>query len=210
MPIRDARGLRWPALILGAALVIYGSAFIVLRWYDWRALSLPIELKPGVTTRSPEFRVDQKTRYLVALEVERNIPFDELNCLLGESISRQPCSTKSVVDIQWTLMSGSKEMGSGASRNQKGGGYGPTITKTLGGFEGSPRTPYVLQVTSSIDGSALAPANPRIVVQVHPMDYKGHFVIAQLMAMAAMVIAVIGVIWLLFWAVRAYVVPRKA
>lgn len=209
MPIRNAKGLRWPALILGAALVIYGSAFSVLRWYDWRALTLPVDLKPG-TTSSPEFRVDQKTRYLVELEVERNIPFDELNCLLGESTSRRPCAVKSVVDIQWTMMSGSKEIASGASRNEKGGGYGPTITKTLGRFEGSPRTPYVLKVASLMDGSALASANPRIVVQVHPMDYKGYFVIAQLMAMGAMGIAVIGGIWLLIWAVRAYVVPRKA
>jgi hypothetical protein len=209
VPIRNARGLRWPALILGAALVIYGSAFIVLRWYDWRALAVPVDLKPGTIT-SPEFRVDQKTRYLVELEVERNIPFDELNCLLGESISRKPCSVKPVVDIQWTLMSGSKEIASGASRDEKGGGYGPTITKTLGRFEGSPRTPYVLKMASLMDGSALAPANPRIVVQVHPIDYKGHFVIAQLIAMAAMGVAVIGVIWLLIWAVRAYVVPRKA
>jgi hypothetical protein len=161
-------------------------------------------------TRSPEFRVDQKTSYLVELEVDRKIPFDELNCLLGESISQKPCAVKSVVDIQWVLMNGFKEIASGTSRNEKGGGYGPTITKTLGRFEGSPRTPYVLQVTSLMDGSALTPAGPRIVVQVHPMNYKGYFVVAQLMAMLAMGIAVIGGIWLLIWAVRAYVVPRKA
>ena len=209
MPIRNVRALRWPGVILGAALVIYGSAFTVLRWYDWTALSLPIDLKPGMT-RSPEFRVDQKTSYLVELEVDRKIPFDELNCLLGESISQKPCAVKSVVDIQWVLMNGFKEIASGTSRNEKGGGYGPTITKTLGRFEGSPRTPYVLQVTSLMDGSALTPAGPRIVVQVHPMNYKGYFVVAQLMAMLAMGIAVIGGIWLLIWAVRAYVVPRKA
>jgi hypothetical protein len=107
-------------------------------------------------------------------------------------------------------MSGSKEIASGASRNERGGGYGPTITKLLGRFQGSPRTPYVLKVASLVDGSALAPANPRIIVEVHPIDYKGYFVVAQLMAMAAMGIAAIGLIWLLIWAVRAYVLPRKA
>lgn len=83
MPIRNSNGLRWPAALLCTALIIYGSAFVLVRWYDSRALTLPIDLKPG-TTRSPEFHVDQKVNYLVELEVERNIPFNELNCLLGQ------------------------------------------------------------------------------------------------------------------------------
>ena len=195
--------------ILCVALVLYGSALVVLRWYDWRVVTLPLDLKPG-TIQSPEFRVDQTTRYLIELEVDRNIPFDELNCLLGQSLPRKPCSVMPVVDIQWTLMTGAKTIASGASRNESGGGYGPTITKTLGRFDGSPRIPYILQLTSLIDGSKLAAANPRIVVQVHPMDYKGHFVIAQIMAMLAMGVGVVGAIWLLIWAVRAYVAPRKA
>ena len=206
MPIRDAKGLRWPALILGAALAIFASALVVSNWYQWRILALPVDLKLGVT-RSAEFRVDQNVNYLVELEVERNIPFDELNCMIGES--RKPCSVKPV-DIHWRLLNGPKEMAAGSSGNQTGGGYGTTITKTLGRFEGSPRTPYTLEVISFVDGSALAPANPRIVVQVHPMDYKGHYVIAQLMVMGAIGIAAGGLIWLLVWGVRAYVVPRKS
>jgi hypothetical protein len=209
LPIRNAKGLRWPALILGAAVILYGAAFVVLRWYNWTPLTLPLDLKPGLI-RSQEFRVDQKTRYLVELEVDRSIPFNQLNCLLGESIPPKPCSVKSVIDIEWTLLSGSKEVASGASRNERGGGYGPTITKTLGSFDAVPHTPYVLLITSLMDGSALAQANPRIVVEVHPTHYKGYFVIAQLMAMIAMGIAAIGFIWLLIWLVRAYLFPRKA
>ena len=109
VPIRDPKGLLWPMLLFGLALVVYLSAFVVLRWYDWTVLTLPVDLKPGVV-RSSEFRVDQKVNYLVELEVERNIPFDDLNCMFGESsYSRKGCAAiKSVVDLQWTLFSGSK------------------------------------------------------------------------------------------------------
>lgn len=60
-----------------------------------------------------------------------------------------------------------------------------------------------------MDGSALAPANPRIVVQVHPSEYKSRVASAQLMVMAAMGIAGIGIIWLIVWGVRTYVGSRK-
>lgn len=207
--ITNLKGLRRPAWTLATALLICGFAFIVARWFDWKPLILPVDLRPGVT-RSPEFRVSREVRYVVTLEVDHNISTDKLYCLLGGVPWRPPCAGDSVVDIQWTLWSGSQEIASGDSRNAGGASPGSTVTRTFGQFEGSPGTAYVLEVVSMLDGSALAATNPRIVVQVHPDVTKDYHVVFLLVAPFVLPIVLFGVMLLTIWAVGACVRWTKA
>lgn len=206
--IHNAEGLRRLAWLLATLLLISVSAFILARRSDSRALTLPVALGPW-TTWSPEFRVNQEARYLVSLEVDRSISSSYLYCLLGGVPFRPPCSIESVVDIQWTLRNGSREVISGSSRNESGFAFGSTVTRTIGQFEGTPGTPYILGFTSMLDGSALAPANPRIVVQVHPEVTKGLFAIGPFVLAFAIPVVGLVVIWLTIWVASAYARPTR-
>lgn len=190
--------LRRPAWILGAALLIYGAGFTIADWFGSGFLTLPVDLQPGVT-QSAKFRVGPATRYLVELQVERNIPGDDLLCLLGGVPFRPPCAVDSVVDIQWTLRSGSQQIASGSSRNETSMGFGSTVKKTIGQFEGSLGSEYVLEIMSMSDGSALAAANPRVVVRFPPDFAKGFFIFAPVIAFVASAIAVFGLVWFINW-----------
>jgi hypothetical protein len=193
-----------------AVLLICGVVYLATGWFDWRRLTLPIDLRSGVLTRSPEFRVRLDTRYVVAIEVERNVLNDDLLCLLGGVPFRPPCSVESVVDMDWTLWGGSQKIASGSSRNERGWGFGSTIKRTIGQFEGSSGTPYVLEVVSRLNASALAAANPRIVVDVNPGVTKDYYVSALLVAVVLAPAAGLGVMWLIIWAVLgAFVWPKS-
>lgn len=195
--------LRRPVWILVAALLIYGTGFTIAGWFGSGFLTLPVDLEPGVA-QSAKFRVGPATRYVVELQVERNILSDDLLCLLGGVPFRPPCTIDSVVDIQWTLRSGSQQIASGSSRNETSMGFGSTVTKTIGQFEGSLGAEYVLEVVSLSDGSALAAGNPRIVVRFPPDFSKGFFIFAPLIAFVASAVAVFGLVWFIIWALGAY------
>lgn len=201
--------LRRPALILVAALLIYGAGFTIAGWFGSGFLTLPVDLQPGVA-QSARFRVGPATRYLVELQVERNIPSDDLLCLLGGVPFRPPCAIEPVLDIQWTLRSGLQQIASGSSRNETSMGFGSTVTKTIGQFEGSLGSEYVLEIVSMSDGSALAAANPRIVVGFPPDFSKGFFIFAPLMAFVASAIAVFGLVWFVNLAAGVYARSTKS
>jgi len=209
--IRTATGvkrLRRPAWILATALLLFGFGSIVAGWFRSGFLTLPVDLQPGIV-QSASFRVGPATRYLVELQVERNILKDDLYCLLGGVQFRPPCTIDSVVEIQWTLWSGSQQIAYGSSRDESSMGLGSKITKTIGQFEGALGAEYVLEVVSVLDGSALAAANPRIVVGFPPDYSKGFFILAPLIAFVASAIAVFSFIWLTIEVVGAYARPKK-
>ena len=53
------------------------------------------------------------------------------------------------------------------------------MSRVIGSFQGRRGNEYVLEVESLRDGSALAPAKPRIVVRVHPLSAKSYLVAGQ-------------------------------
>lgn len=185
--------------MLAAALILCGSTVILARWFNWTPLALPVDLKPG-TTRSPEFRVTREAPYLVTLEVDRSIPTNRLYCLLGGVPWQPPCAGDPTMEIHWTLWNGSQQVASGNSQNAGGWNSDSTVTRSFGQFNGSPGTGYVLEVTSMLDGSALAAARPRIVVQIRPDVTKGYHVAFLLGAPFALTFLVFGALWLVSWA----------
>lgn len=193
MLFRNIKGLGWPALIVGSIVAFYMALTISGRGGEYRVLEFAVDLKPGAIT-SPEFRVGMKGHYEIILEAECNLPLDELNCLLGSQTALYE-SSQSVVDMEWILTSGNSVVASGASRNEKGGGGGDRAFRTLGWFDGLPRTPYVLKVNILRDGSALAPANPRIAVTLGSEDFLNLIIIPRVRTTFITVIAVIVTVW---------------
>lgn len=201
-------GLVLPMLVLGVAAAGYVHALAKLR-VDWRALELPVDLRPGVV-RSTEFDVDFELEHMVLLEVERNLPFELLCCLLGESMDQADCGVDSAVDMEWTLRRGSQLVATGSSRDRVGGGFGTTITKGLGMFAASQDTTYTLEIVTAKDGSILAPTRPRVVVEVAHWYEKDYFFGAAIQRDLSLMLGALGVSWLSLWGLRTYARSRRA
>ena len=69
-------------IFIGVAVAVYAVWGV---WLFTRAdvpVDLPIMMAIG-DVRTPEFKVNLSTTYLIEVEVQKKIPFDTLNCLLG-------------------------------------------------------------------------------------------------------------------------------
>lgn len=180
---------RWRTWLLAAALPASGILVLAAGLFDGRALTFPVTLVPG-TISAPSFRVTRGVRYVVLLEADRNIPSLELECLMGQVPHHLPCPIDPVVGVQWTLWRGSQEVASGTSRNAVPEHRPDRVTMLIGQFEANFGSRYVLELVPLLDGSALAAANPRVVVQYHPEVTKGFHIFAPLIAFATGIAAI--------------------
>ncbi|MDQ2639873.1 MAG: hypothetical protein M3Y79_04760 [Pseudomonadota bacterium] len=194
-----ARRRTW---LLAAALPFAGIAILAVGSFNGRALEFPIALVPG-TTWAPSFRVTRGVRYVVLLELDRTIPFRELECLLGQGALRPPCIIEPVVSVGWKLRHGAQEVASGTSHQGMSAVGQDRVAMLIGQFEATAWSKYVLELDPLLDGSALAATNPRVVVQFHPEVSKGFRVFAPLIAfltgIAAIPLALLGLGALAGW-----------
>ena len=94
-------------------------------------------------------------------------------------------------------MSSNSVVASGSSRNEEGGAMGGGhVSRIIGRFDGLPQTPYVLEINILRDGSALAPAKPRIVLELHKDDLIREIIFPRLKAYLITAIAAIIFAWL--------------
>jgi len=116
--------------------------------------------------------------------------------MLGMSIFPERChGLPSLIDISWRVTGNGKTAAEGNSVNYKGGGWGPTVQRQIGTFRASKGSAYTLDLVVNKDAGSLNVANPKIVVAVHPAEYKGNVVTGQLIGMAAILFALIGLIF---------------
>src|SRR5712692_6203125 len=92
--------------VIVAGLALYGGRLLWSETRTWVPVSMPISLRGG-HVRTREFKVNLKALYIVEIEVEKKIPYETLNCLLGiEDINPDKCkNTASVVNVSWVLSS---------------------------------------------------------------------------------------------------------
>ena len=201
------RDIRWPTGLMAVAFGLLAIAYLVSSWNDPRPLLLSVPIQPGVVQSTP-FQVDQTLPYLIELEVDRLLPFNELQCLLGEQPADQDCSgSPDTVRLEWRIFQASKPVASGVSRPKSGAGYGPTLEKTLGTFDAERGVRYTLEVSVLRSLERLRPANPRVVVQLHPIHTKGAYVLSAALGYVALPLLLGAGIWLL---VRVFTLRSRA
>jgi|HubBroStandDraft_2_1064218.scaffolds.fasta_scaffold193379_2 hypothetical protein len=189
-------------ILIGLAVAVYAAWGVWLATRTEVPVSLPITMAIG-HIRTPEFKVNLNTTYLIEIEVQKKIPFDTLNCLLGLGMSDtssalQECPDKpSVLNASWKLTSNGQMVARGSSDDERFGDWGSdSISRQLGRFQSQSGRRYVLDVDVLADGSALAPGNPRLKVQVHPGVYEDDAVWSAILLLVVGVLALIGVILL--------------
>lgn len=175
-------------------------------------LQMPISMIVG-HVHSREFKVNLSESYLIEIEVEKKIPFDTLNCLLGMHMG--PTSTEigdcpnrpSVVKAAWSLTSQGQVVASGSSDDYRSGIWAnDTISRELGHFQGGNGRRYTLDVNILADGSILAVGNPELVVEVVPDFNEGIMIWSTILFLGSALLVLIGVIVL----VIAYSKDRRA
>jgi len=185
-------------VLVAGGIALYGT------WAAWlatranRPVDLPISMAVG-HVRTREFKVNLKALYTIEIEVQKKIPFDTLNCLLGTGMSStssalQECPDRpSVLKASWTLTSDRQIVASGSSNDFRSGSWtNDSISRILGNFHSENGRRYVLDVDVLADGSSLAPGNPRLKVEVHPMFYEDVIVGEAAVVLTALVLVVTG------------------
>jgi hypothetical protein len=178
-------------------------------WVLWlttrtdRPVNIPMSMAIG-HVRTSEFKLNMSAPYTIGIEVQKTIPFDTLNCLLGMAMARastalEECPDRpSVVKASWVLTSDGQTVAQGSSDDYRGGAWmNDSISRELGHFESQSGLRYVLDVSVLADGSSLALGNPRLKVEVHPGVYEGYLFWSAILFLAAAVLVVVGIILLI-------------
>jgi hypothetical protein len=164
-------------------------------------VAIPISMAIG-HVRTPEFKVNLSAIYNIEIEVQKTIPFDRLNCLLGMDLDEPRPSSRpvgecpdqpSVVNASWVLMSDGTTVANGSTDGPRLGSWRQeSITRQLGAFQGQSGRRYVVDVGVLADGSRLDPGNPRLNVEVDSEYSKAVMVGNAFVLLAMGIIVLIG------------------
>ncbi len=189
-------------IFLCVGIGVYGSWVLWLATRTERPVNIPISMAVG-HVRTREFKLNMSAPYTIEVEVQKKIPFDTLNCLLGmtmapRSTALQECPDRpSVVKASWVLASDGHVVAHGSSDDYRSGAWANgSISRELGHFQGQSGRRYVLDVDVLADGSSLTPGNPRLKVEVHPEVYEGNMVWSAILFLAMGVMVLVGAILL--------------
>ncbi len=196
-------------VLIFLSFVLYGCWTLWLYTRNNRPVYMPIPMSVG-HLRTGEFKINRDGPYTIEVEVQKKIPFDTLNCLLGMSMATtstaiQDCPGQpSVVKASWVLTSSGQVVASGSSDDYRSGAWAnDTISRELGHFQGHSGRRYVLDVEVLSDGTSLASGNPRVKVEIHPEVYEGDMVWSAMLFLGTVVLVLIGAILLAVSFVRS-------
>lgn len=184
-------------IAIGAAILAWSYHYIDS--YKWKPASFPFDFRSGVST-SQNFKVNLNAEYEINLHVERNLPLEQINCLMGiESLFPDRCKDIiSSVDMKWSVFSGGIQVSEGKSNQVRGGGWGQTIHRTIGKFQGESGKDYIVKIDSLRDAFIFAPLKPQFKIEVNNTVFEEYYIIANLVAWSGLAIGIFGFIFLMF------------
>ena len=195
--------LRIPTMAKVGMVPIAIALGIVAAWgvwsetRTWVPVTMPVTMQIG-HIRTPEFQVKLNALYLIEFEVERMIPAETLDCLMGLDDDPKSCKEiPSVVRASWTLRSGGSVVARGSTDGDESrGGWstGNTVERDIGSFRGEKGHRYVLDVDILSDGTSLAAGHPRLKAGLHPEYYERSMLTDLFVTLAAIAFALMGVV----------------
>jgi len=160
-------------LILTAVGVFVPLVFIL--WYShvrWVRVDKSVPLVPGRV--EVEFSPNFEGSYVSSIRVQRKLPFETLQCLLGEKnyIPLSQCKdVPAVLQFKWQLNTNGHVAQQGTSDKQLLGAYANDfIEMEFLYFEAKRGQHYSLELEFTKKGSELAVTNPRLRVGVESWD----------------------------------------
>jgi hypothetical protein len=138
--------------------------------------------------------VNLSTDYEIELEVDRSLPLDQLNCLLGiQHFDQKACANlPSPIMLNWVVLSGGNTIRKGASEDIRAGSWGPTVARTIGRMAFEKDRDYFMDVMSLRDVSMLAAATPRISIVVNPSENETYAFASGLLLILSILFGAVG------------------
>jgi hypothetical protein len=160
---------------LGLALLIAFPSMIFLVWYahvHWTVVNKPVSLTPGAV--KVEFAPNFTGHYVAGIRVQRTLPFETLQCLLGEKDYIPAGQCKEIppaLQFDWQLLTDGNVVAKGTSNRSIGGSYAAGyIEMEFLNFQARSGQKFSLELDFTKDGGKLAPTKPHLMVMVDPMD----------------------------------------
>ena len=198
---KSPKSLVAPLAIATIAALIAASALLFKP--DARAVSVPVDLRADAV-QTIEFRAAYSNSYVIGVEMDQKAAKELFPCMAdGSSPAFGKCETDEFpLALALALVAdGTDEpiMMIGRDNSTAGGRYGgdETFTRDVGYADMSRGKTYQLTIRSLADGTALASTNPRLVIEVHPLDLKGEALMRGLAVVVAAVLGLVAAIWTL-------------
>jgi hypothetical protein len=166
-----------PRVVIGLMLIAVGVLvpLVFILWYShvrWVLVDKSVPLVPGRV--EVEFSPNFEGSYVSGIRVQRKLPFETLQCLLGEKnhIPLFQCKDlPAVLQFKWQLKTDGHVVQQGTSDKQLLGAYANDfIEMEFLYFEAKRGQHYSLELEFTEKGSELAVTNPRLRVAVESWD----------------------------------------
>jgi hypothetical protein len=189
--------------LIGFILVLvgvsaYGTSVLWLKTRTMDPVNIPILMTVG-HVRTREFKLNVDMPYAIDIEVQKTIPVETLNCLLGTRVVEggtfEDCPDRPpVVKASWSLTSDGQTVAKGSSDDYRSADWmRDYISREIGNFQGQSGRLYVLDVNVIVDGNALALGKPRLKVEAHPDPFWGpRFLSGVILFLGMIVLVLIG------------------
>ena len=183
----------WAAAFILVSLIMFLSAvFLIPRWHNWKPLHIPFDLSAG-NKISGTFTADVSTIFALNLAVRPELEKTRLHCLLGMELPIEDCKgVREVIQIEWFVSEGGKEIAKGDSSPRTGSYWSDVTARSIGYFEAVANRTYSVTAISRTDGGDLRSLKPQLIVETSPGDYEGFIYLAWLVLYAAVIPLIIG------------------
>ncbi|MGA9721731.1 MAG: hypothetical protein WBQ86_04700 [Candidatus Binatus sp.] len=187
-------------IFICAGIGAFGTWVLWLETRTMVPVNIPISMVVG-RVRTREFKLNMDAPYGFEIEVQKRIPAETLNCLLGTRVvgssgTFEDCPDRPpVVKASWLLTSGGRTVAKGSSDDYRSGDWmEDSISRELGHFQSQSGRRYVLDVNVLADGSALALGKPRLKVEAQnqPELSEGYGVVTFIFFFAMVALVLIG------------------
>lgn len=182
----------------------------------WTPVQSPFGPTPGIY-HSSKFVTDLTGTYDIGLEVERTMPYELINCLVGWSEVRGKVECKNIptkVDMAWRIFSDNVELAHGHSNDMVDHqGYkmslGGWVSKdkmyrVIGTFEGHSGRSYVAEVTLFDDIQLLSQASPKLSIRPPSLAREGDSLLAGLIQIIGFLASTVGLVMIGFRVFKRY------
>ncbi|MBI4905382.1 MAG: hypothetical protein HY820_17235 [Acidobacteria bacterium] len=192
--------LAWAMFAAAAALVATKPPH-KLDMGIWKPLQAPVSLQPGLST-TPEFETQRPAVHRILIAAEPRLPLEKLACLLGVSKDKSCEGIPEQIGITWRVLQSGQAIASGGSSEFSGGFFTEIAAREIGRFTAKRGGRYYIELKVELDGGELKEANPKLLVETLPEEWKdevaGLTMRSRLQPIAAAVLTLLG---LLIWVV---------
>jgi hypothetical protein len=200
MPLNTKKLTKW-LFWIGLIMFVLGVSFAACNrtWYrtrTWSVVAKPIDLNAG-SKFTQEFQTNIDENFLVMLEVDRGLPQEVAERVLGvgDFVSGGRTDLHGF-RMRWAVLNNGIVVKKGISDGNGEGYWSRRIGRILGFFPAKKGQKYKLDLEVLDDGSGLNPYHPSLLVRVDIFTLDGYAMGEGISELAGLIVAGLGLLFL--------------